>query len=165
MATDFYPYANLRLLIHKPAEMPESLRDGLPASTGSWVIEVFAKAEQAAGRDAPGPPSVDPSKRVFTGYITAWAELPAETDWLAARSAFSWNETGLAPDGLLVGTGGKSGRGFLGVLSDLPVLTGNPQQGEATIQGLSGAFGSGGIGAELRAVTGDAITVELQVVA
>lgn len=162
MATDFYPYANLRLLIPQPAETPESLRDGLPASSGSWVIELFAKAEQGAGRDAPGPPSIDPSKRVLAGYITAWATLPAETDWLAARSAFSWNDTGLAPAGLMVGMGG---RGLLGVLPDLPTLTGNPQQGEATIRGLSGTFGSGGIGAELRAVTGDAITIELQVVA
>jgi hypothetical protein len=162
MATDFAPYANLRLLIPQPAEAPESLRDGLPVSRGAWVIEAFAKAEQGAGRDAPGPPSIDPSKRILAGYITAWATLPAETDWLAARSAFTWDETGLAPDGLMVG---MSGPGFLGALPDLPALTGNPQQGEATIQGLSGTFGSGGIGAELRAVTGDAITVELQVVA
>lgn len=162
MATDFYPYANLRLLIPQPAATPESLRDGLPASSGAWVIEVFAKAEQGAGRDAPAPPSVDPSKRMLAGYITAWAELPANTSWLAARSAFSWDETGLAPVGLMVGMGGQ---GLLGVLPDLPAVSGNPQQGEATIRGLSGTFGSGGIGAELRAVTGDAITIELQVVA
>lgn len=161
MATDFAPYANMRLLIAQPLEAPESLRDGLPVSSVSWVIELFAKAEQAAGRDAPGPPSIDPSKRVFAGYITAWATLPAQTSWLAARSAFTWDETGLAPAGLLQGMGG---RGILGVLPDLPTLTGNPQQGEVTILGLSGTFGSGGIGAELRAVTGDAITVELQVV-
>lgn len=162
MATDFAPYANLRLLIQKPAEAPESLRDGLPASAGAWVIECFAKAPGGSGADGNGPPSVDPSVRVLSGYVTAWAELPAETDWLAARSAFSWDETGLAPAGLMVGMGG---RGLLGVLPDLPVLTGNPQQGEATIQGLSGAYGPGGIGAELRTQTGDAITVELQVVA
>lgn len=162
MATDFAPYANLRLLIAQPAETPESLRGGLPASTGAWVIEAFAKAEQGAGRGAPGPPSVDPSKRILAGYITAWAVLPAQTSWLAARSAFTWDDSGLAPAGLLVG---MSGQGLLGVLPDLPTLSGNPQQGEATIQGLSGTFGSGGIGAELRAVTGDAITVELQVVA
>lgn len=165
MPTDFYPYANLRLLIPKPAATPQSLRGGLPVSNSSWVVEAFVKAEQGAGRDASAPPSVDPSKRVLTGYITAWADLPAQVDWLAARSAFSWNETGLAPAGMMVGTGARFGHGFLGVLSDLPTLTGNPQRGEATILGLSGTFGSGGIGAELRAVTGDAITVELQVVA
>lgn len=162
MATDFAPYANLRLLIPQPAATPESLRDGLPASTGSWVIECFAKAPNGSGADGPAPPSVDPSVRSLAGYITAWAMLPAQTDWLAARSAFSWDESGLAPAGLMVGMGG---RGLLGVLPDLPTLSGNPQQGEATIQGLSGNYGSGGIGAELRTQTGDAITIELQVVA
>lgn len=161
MTTDFAPYANLRLLIHRPVETPESLRDGLPLSTGGWVIECFARAEQAAGRNAPGPPSIDPSKRVLAGYITAWAELPDDTDWLAARSAFSWDETGLAPAGLMVGMGG---RGLLGVLPDLPTLSGHPQRGHATLLGLSGTYGPGGIGAELRTQTGDAITVELQVV-
>lgn len=162
MPTDFASYANLRLLVPQPAETPESLRDGLPVSSAAWVIEAFAKDEQAAGRDAPAPPSIDPSKRVLAGYITAWAVLPEETDWLAERSAFTWDDSGLAPAGLLVGT---RGQGILGVLPDLPTITGNPQQGEATIQGLSGVFGPGGIGGELRAVTGDAITVELQVVA
>ncbi len=162
MATDFAPYANLRLLISKPAEAPEILRDGLPAGSDSWVIEAFVKAEQAAGRDAAATPSVDPSKRVLSGYITAWAVLPANTSWLAARSAFSWDDSGLAPPELAAGMGGRA---FLGVLPDLPALTGNPQQGEGTIIGLSGIYGPGGIGAELRPELGDAITVELHLVA
>lgn len=160
MPTDFAPYANLRLLIPQPAATPESLRSGVPASSASWVIECFAKAETGAGRDAPGPQSLDPSKRTLSGYITGWAVLPAETDWLAAGSAFAWDTTGLAPAGLAAGLRGK---GLLGVLGDLPALTANPQRGEATILGLSGAFGPGGIGGELRAETGDAITIELQV--
>jgi hypothetical protein len=162
MATDFAPFANLRLLIPQQAAAPTGLRDGLPASSASWVIEAFVKAEQAAARDGAETPSVDPSRRVLAGYITAWALLPENTDWLAASSAFSWDETGLAPSGLIAGVGG---RGFLGVLPDLPTLSGNPQQGKGTIIGLSGIYGPGGIGAELRPELGDAITVELHLVA
>jgi hypothetical protein len=162
MATDFTPYANLRLLIPQPPTAPANFRSGVPVGTGSWVIECFARAEQAAGRPGQELPSIDPSKRTLAGYITAWATLPANTSWLAVRSAFTWTETGLAPSGLLTGMGG---RGFLGVLPDLPTITASGQQGEATILGLAGTYGPGGIGAELRDVLGDAITVELQVAA
>lgn len=154
MPTDFAPYANLRLLIPQPAVV-EDFRSGVPASTASWVLHIFAKGPTTV---APGTPSIDPRSRTLEGYITAFATLPANTSWLAASSAFTWDTTGLAPAGLLVGAGGP---GLLGVLEALPTITG--QQGEATITSLGGAFGPGGIGAELRSQLGDAITVELQV--
>ena len=157
MATDFYDYANLRLLIPQPAAIPANLRAGMPAATASWVVECFAKGENT---DAPGLPSIDPRRRVLAGYITAWAALPANTSWLAVRSAFTWTDTGLAPAGLLPGA---SGRGFLGVLPDLPTITNNGQQGEATILALADPYGPGGIGAELRQQLGDRIRFELQV--
>lgn len=156
MPTDFSPYANLRLLIPQPAVVT-SFRDGVPSSTSSWILHVFAKGEASTGADLP---SVSPRTRTLSGYITAWAVLPAETDWLAASSAFTWNDSGLAPPGLLTGA---SGRGFLGILEDLPTVTASGQQGEATITGLAEPFGPGGIGAELRQQLGDKIRVELQV--
>lgn len=155
MPTDFAPYANLRLLIPQPAAAPANFRSGVPASTASWILHVFAKGSTAA---APSTPSIDPRTRTLEGYITAFATLPANTSWLQATAGLAWDTTGLAPAGLLAGA---SGRGFLGVLESLPTVTG--QQGEATITALGGAFGPGGIGAELRAQLGDAITVELQV--
>lgn len=154
MPTDFAPYANLRLLIPQPAAAPVSFRDGPPASPGSWIIHCFAKGETVPAADLP---SISPASKALAGYITAWATLPAETDWLAASSAFTWNDTGLAPPGLLTGA---SGRGFLGALEGLPVVSG--QQGEATILELGGAFGPGGIGAEIRGQIGDQIRVQLQ---
>jgi hypothetical protein len=157
MPTDFAPYANLRLLIPQPAAAPANFRSGVPAGAGSWLIHVFAKGPATA---APATPSIDPRTRTLEGYITAWATLPANTSWLQATAGLSWDTTGLAPAGLLTGA---SGRGFLGLLESLPAVTG--QQGEATITALGGAFGTGGIGAELRAQLGDAITVELQVAA
>lgn len=155
MATDFAPYANLRLLIPQPAAAPANFRSGVPTSAASWLIHVFAKGGTTA---AAATPSIDPRTRTLEGYITAFATLPANTSWLQATSGLSWDSTGLAPAGLLVGA---AGRGFLGVLESLPTATG--QQGEATITALGGQFGPGGIGAELRAQLGDAITVELQV--
>lgn len=157
MATDFYDYANLRLLIPQPATAPVNFRSGVPSGTGSWIIQCFVKGETSA---APELPSVNPRMRVLTGYMTGWATLPASTSWLAASSAFSWNTTGLAPDGLLPGA---MGRGFLGMLDRLPTIAASGQQGEATILGLAEPFGPGGIGSELRQLLGDRIRVEFQV--
>jgi hypothetical protein len=128
----------------------------VPSSTASWILHVFAKGDTVAAADLP---SVSPRTRTLAGYITGWATLPANTSWLTATSALSWNDTGLAPAGLITGA---SGRGFLGILEDLPTITSPGQQGEATILELGGTFGPGGIGAELRQQLGDAIRVELQ---
>jgi hypothetical protein len=155
MPTDFAPYANLRLLIPQPAAAPANFRSGVPAAAGSWILHVFAKGQTAAAADLP---SVSPLTRTLEGYITAWATLPANTSWLAASSAFTWDTTGLAPQGLLTGMGG---RGFLGILESLPAIAASAQQGEATITGLAEPFGPGGIGAELRQQLGDRIRVDL----
>jgi hypothetical protein len=158
MATDLAPYANLRLLLPQPAAVPANFRSGVPAATASWVVECFAKRE---GNDAVAGelPSVDPRRSTLSGYITAWAVLPANTSWLAVRSAFSWNETGLAPAGLLPG---MSGRGILTLLEMLPTITQPTVQGEATVISLADPFGPGGIGAEVRSVLGDRIRIDLQ---
>lgn len=155
MATDFAPYANLRLLIPQPVAAV-SFRSGVPSSAGSWVLHVFAKGQTAAAADLP---SVSPRTRTLEGYITAWAPLPTGASWLAASSAFAWDTTGLAPQGLLPGA---SGRGFLGILESLPAIAASGQQGEATITGLAEPFGPGGIGAELRQQLGDRIRIDLQ---
>lgn len=156
MATDLAPYANLRILLPQPVA-PANFRAGVPAAAGSWVIECFAKG---GGTDpATGLPSIDPRRQVLEGYITQWAVLPANTIWIAARSAFAWNTTGLAPAGLLPGA---NGRGILTVLEQLPTLTQPAQQGEVTIVGLADPFGPGGIGAEVRSVLGDKIRIDFQ---
>ena len=157
MATDFYPYANLRLLIPQPVQAPANFRTGVPLNATSWVIEAFVKGENSPTTELP---SIDPMRRTLAGYITAWAVLPANTSWLAASSAFTWTTTGLAPAGLLAGAGG---RGFLGVLPSLPTITAGGQQGEARILALMDPYGPGGIGSELRSVLGDRIRIELQV--
>jgi hypothetical protein len=158
MTTPLAEFANLRLLIPQPVA-PANFRSGVPAATASWVIEMFAKSEAAGGQPGQSLPSIDPARRTLSGYITAWATLPANTSWLAAATAFTWTTTGLAPAGLAVGL---QGTGLLGRLAALPTIAGPAQRGEATIVRLGGDFGPGGIGEILRAELGDAITVELQ---
>lgn len=158
MATDFLEYSNLRLLIPKPAA-PVDFRTGVPPTAGHWVVHAFARGPTSGGAPLP---SVQPGTIVVSGYITATADLPPGGSWLAGGASFTWDESGLAPDGMRLGMGG---RGFLGDLEDLPAMTGPALQGEATITSLGGLYGPGGIGGELRADIGDAITVELQVTA
>ena len=156
MATDFLEYSNLRLLIGKPALAPADFRNGVQSGTSSWIIHLFVK-----GQSSPSPslPSITPNILTLRGYVTAWANLPSSTSWLAASTAFTWDESGLVPSGLLPGA---SGRGFRGNLNSLPTIVSPGYQGEATIVDIGGDFGPGGIGAELRSQLGDQITVELQ---
>lgn len=157
--TDFLEYSNLRLLIPKPAAPPLDFRTGVPQGTGSWVIHCFARGETVAAADLP---SVSPRSRVLSGFITAVADLPANTSWLAASTAFSWDTSGLASADLRLG---MSGRGFLGRLEELPTLTATALQGEASIIALGDPYGPGGIGDEIRREAGDRIRVELNVTA
>jgi hypothetical protein len=161
MATELAPYANLRLLLPQPVAAPANFRSGVPAAAGSWVIECFVKRQDGKEYDkvVGNLPSVDPRRQILEGYITQWAVLPANTLWIAARSAFTWTTTGLAPAGLLPGA---NGRGILTVLQALPTITQPAQQGEVTIVGLADPFGPGGIGAEVRAELGDKIRLEFQ---
>jgi hypothetical protein len=155
MPTDFAPYANFRFLWTPPGTIT-NFRNGTPSAGTPIVIEAFLKGQTGTAQELP---SIGAAPRTLSGYITAYATVPGQASWLAARSAFTWTTTGLAPAGLLPGI---SGRGFLGSLSALPTITGG-QQGEATVISVAGAYGVGGIGAELRAVLGDALTISLEV--
>ncbi len=155
MATDFAPYANVRILWTPPGTVTD-FRSGTPAAGTPIVIEAFLKGETGTPLELP---SIGAAPRVLSGYITAYATLPEDSDWLAAGSAFTWTDTGLAPAGLLPGI---TGRGFLGDLTALPATTGG-QQGKATVISVAGAYGVGGIGAELRTALGDALTISLEV--
>lgn len=156
MATDFAPYANLRM-VWTPPGVVTSFRDGVPAAGAPIVIEVFLKGAVGAPQALPSVKATSGSR---SGFITQWATVPSGVNWLAARSAFSWNTTGLTPDGLLPGAKGSA---FLGKLENLPTRSPGGMLGQATISELFGAFGVGGIGDELRQNLGDAITVAFEV--
>lgn len=150
MATDFAEYANLRFRWTR-TNAPVNLRNGVPTAGTTYVLQAFVKAS------APSPdvlPQLTAGQTVLSGYLTGYATLPNGTSWLAATSAFSWTETGLAPDGLLAGA---EGRALLGRLESLPTVAPGGVEGKATIRALQQPFGIGGIGAELRTALGDKV--------
>jgi len=147
MATDFAPYANLRMLWRPPGTIT-SFRSGVPAAGPAVVVEAFAKGSGRSEQDLPG---VKAGALILEGYITRWALLGSAT-WQAAGSAFSWDETGYRPAGMLPGA---TGQAVLTNLTLLPTLADGSEVGQLRILELSQPFGIGGIGTELREALGD----------
>ena len=147
MATDFAPYANLRMLWQPPGTIT-SFRAGVPASGPAVVIEAFAKAQGRSEQDLPG---VKAGSLILEGYLTRWALL-GSASWLVAGASLSWTETGFRPAGMLPGA---SGQAVLTDLTVLPALADGAEQGQLHILELSQPFGVGGIGMELREALGD----------
>jgi len=147
MATDFAPYANLRMLWQPPGTIT-SFRSGVPAAGPAVVVEAFAKGSGRSEQDLPG---IKAGALIIEGYITRWALLGSAT-WQAAGSAFSWNETGYRPAGMLPGA---TGQAVLTDLTLLPTLADGSEVGQLRILELSQPFGIGGIGTELREALGD----------
>lgn len=147
MATDFAPYANLRMLWQPPGTIT-SFRSGVPAAGPAVVVEAFAKGSGRSEQDLPG---IKAGALILEGYITRWALLGSAT-WQATGSAFSWNETGYRPAGMLPGA---TGQAVLTDLTLLPTLADGSEVGQLRILELSQPFGIGGIGTELREALGD----------
>jgi hypothetical protein len=145
MATDFAPYANLRILWRPPGTIT-TFRAGVPAAGPAVVVEAFAKGSGRTEQDLPG---VKAGALILEGYLTRWALLGA-ADWQAAGAAFSWDETGYRPAGMLPGAEGQA---VLTDLTLLPTLADGAEQGQLRI--LEFPFGVGGIGSELREALGD----------
>jgi hypothetical protein len=147
MATDFAPYANLRML-WKPPGTITSFRAGVPAAGPAVVIEAFAKGTGRTEQDLPGAKA---GSLILEGYITRWALL-GSASWLVAGASLSWNDTGYRPAGMLPGAEGQA---VLTDLSVLPTVADGAEQGQLRILELSQPFGVGGIGIELREALGD----------
>ena len=148
MATDFAPYANLRMLWTPPGVIT-TFRAGVPAAGPAVVVEAFAKSQGRSEQDLPG---VMAGSLILEGYITRWAALLGNASWLVAGSSLSWDETGYRPAGMLPGAEGKA---VLTDLTVLPTLIDGAEQGRLRILDLSQPFGVGGIGIELREALGD----------
>ena len=147
MATDFAPYANLRMLWQPPGTIT-SFRAGVPAAGPAVVVEAFAKAKGRSEQDLPGVKAGD---LILEGYLTRWALL-GNASWLVAGASLSWNETGFRPAGMLPGA---TGQAVLTHLTVLPTLADGAEQGRLRMLELSQPFGVGGIGIELRVALGD----------
>ncbi|NBT76298.1 MAG: hypothetical protein EBT15_10095 [Betaproteobacteria bacterium] len=147
MATDFAPYANLRMLWQPPGTIT-NFRAGVPAAGPAVVIEAFAKAKGRSEQDLPGVKAGD---LILEGYLTRWALL-GNASWLVAGASLSWNDTGYRPAGMLPGA---TGQAVLTNLTMLPTLADGAEQGKLRMLELSQPFGVGGIGIELREALGD----------
>jgi len=147
MATDFAPYANLRMLWRPPGTIT-NFRAGVPAAGPAVVVEAFAKSQGRSERDLPG---VNAGSLILEGYLTRWALL-GNASWLVAGASLAWNDTGYRPAGMLPGA---TGQAVLTDLTALPTLADGSEVGQLQILELSQPFGVGGIGIELREALGD----------
>jgi len=161
MPTPFLAYENAAILWEAPGERLTG-RDGYGVAPGqAYLIGAFLKRggdPAGVGKSGPGSAEfagVGGTVSDLRGYVTRCAAIPAEV--LAAASAWwliDWatlegvNLSGLAPEGF-----GRDSRGR----AYLPGMG----EGAATVQALGGAYGTAGIGAMLRATTGDPLTLEL----
>lgn len=145
MATDFTPYANLRMLWRPPGAIT-TFRSGVPAAGPAVVVEAFAKPLGRSEQDLPG---VKAGSLILDGFITRWALL-GSASWLVAGASLSWTETGFRPAGMLPGAEGQA---VWTDLTVLPALADGAEQGKLRI--LEFPYGVGGIGAELRQSLGD----------
>jgi hypothetical protein len=145
MATDFAEYANLRMLWAPPGTIT-NFRAGVPAAGPAVVVEAFAKPQGRSEQDLPG---VKAGSLMLEGFVTRWALL-GSSNWLAAGTSLTWDETGYRPAGMLPGA---TGQAVLTDLTVLPTLANGAEQGQLRI--LEFPFGVGGIGSELREALGD----------
>lgn len=154
MATPFAEFANARLAWQRRSAPPANLRGGTrPATTTTIVLEAFLEPAGGAGPDPNGDTTLLASgSRGFTGYLTRWAVLPTDADWLDAGTGWSWDETGLRPAGMAAST--VEIQAALVAMGSLPDLT-RAEIGTMVLTQLGSPYGPGGIGAEITDVAGE----------
>jgi hypothetical protein len=150
MPSPFAPYANLRLRFERRSAAIPNFRDGSRVPTEIVVIDAWARStsegggEQQAGGLALGSFGL-------SGFLVRYAILPPGSDWLSLGMTWEWTETGLRPQGLQAG---DKLQACWGDLSGLPAVD-DAEMGWLTLSQISHPYGSGGIGAKLRAAAGD----------
>lgn len=149
MATPFAQFASIRLLWERPTAALTSLRDGTRTTVDQVVIEAFLDELGGSGEQAIGAQAVSGSS--ISGNLTRWAVLPSGASWLDSGASWTWDETGLRPDGL---PRGEKLQAFIGNLSVLPDV-GQAEIGHITIATLSA---EGGIDGLVRTLAGDEFT-------
>lgn len=150
MASPFAAYANLRLRFERRSQAIPNFRDGARVPTEIVVIDAWARSagegggEQQAGGMALG-------QFTLTGFLVRHAVLPPGADWLGLGLSWPWVNDGLRPQGLRAG---EQLQACWGDLSGLPAVD-DAELGWLTLSQISHPYGSGGIGARLRAAAGD----------
>lgn len=149
MATPFAPYASIRMLWERPTAALTSLRDGTRTTVDQVVIEAYMDELGGGGEQAIGAQSIAGSS--ISGNLTRWAVIPSGASWLDSGASWTWDETGLRPEGL---QRGAKVQAFIGDLSALPAI-GQGETGHITIATLSP---EGGIDGLVRTLAGDEFT-------
>jgi hypothetical protein len=163
MASPFAEVGNARLLWLQPGSAPANFRQGPAAvSTTRVVIEAFLRAvvptSPMGSAAVEGRQSVvNAVDRRVTAWIIRYATVPTGADWLAAGSAWTWTETGLLPAGL-----GASRADLQCYWGPLPPSLATGRLGVFNLEQVGGDYGTGGIGAAVRAEAGDSIMGSLQ---
>jgi len=149
MTSPFAPYANTRMLWHRPGAPQLSLREGIRPAADQVVLEGFAKLQGPSGEQPSGGRNIGAASATI--YVTRWAVVNTGASWLDAGEEWEWVATGLRPTGL---PRGEKLEAFIGGLSALPVL-GDGERGWLTIATMTG---EGGIDALVRSAAGDKLT-------
>lgn len=149
MPTPLAEFANCRMVWHRPTSVRTSLREGMRSTTDTIVLEAKIKLQGPTGEQDSGGRSIGAGSCV--GYITQWALIPVNSNWLEAGRSWTWNDSGLRPDGL---SRGEKLEAFIGRLASLPAI-GQGEKGYITIATL---MGEGGIDAIKREAAGDKFT-------
>lgn len=164
MATPFAEFANCRIAWLRPTAALTNLRDGTrPAVTTTIVLEAFVEPsggatgqDSKASGDSRGQSTLlGGQSRSLAGYITRWAALPNGAGWLDAGTSWTWDDTGLRPEGLTAGQ--DEMQAALVSIADLPA-TARAEIGTLVISQLGSPYGPGGIGAEVTAIAGEEIS-------
>lgn len=150
MASPFAEYANLRLRFERRTAAIASLRDGARVTTEVVVIDAWARSNDAGGGEQQTG-GVALGQFALSGFLVRHAVLPPGSDWLSLGLTWPWQEDGLRPEGLRAG---ETLQACFGDLTGLPAVD-DAELGWLTLSQISHPYGSGGIGAKLRAAAGD----------
>lgn len=153
MPTPFLEFANCRMHFSRRTSRIPNFREGGRVPEETVVIEAFASLVFSAAQGTQQAGSLELKQQFLKGYICRYAVIPAGTNWLADGTNWSWDESGLKPDGLQSGT---KCRTWFGALEDLP-STAHGEQGITDMRSVILAHGVGGIGKIIRSVAGDRI--------
>ena len=133
---------NIRLTFDRPTATDLDLRDGFNPATEAIVLEAYVETSGSGGNPQPsGAGAIGQAS--MGGWWNRWAIVPSGASWLDLGASWTWNTTGLRPDGL---ERGATLEAFYGDLTALPAL-GQGDRGWLTITNLQS---TGGIEAILR---------------
>lgn len=153
MGTPFLQFSNARLRFKRRTSRIPNFRDGGRVPEEDVVIEAFTKLVFSAAQGFQQTGGAEFKQQFLSGYITRYAVIPNGADWLDAGTNWTWDESGLKPDGL---DSGHKLDTWIGNLKNLPSTDGG-ERGLTDMRSVILPYGTGGIGEIIRGTAGDRI--------